>query len=306
MTFWSVLVALAWDRLSPLHRPTQLDRLFGHFADWVLVRFNAGTPAHGWLAWAVTAVLPALLAAAVGALASGIGVLLAFAWAAAALYYCMGFRHTAEAALTLADALRGDDPGRVQERLAALAEQEPVAVPGRGSADAEESDTVEDTASPGADAPDAAPDPTRLAMEIVLRRSLDRLFGVVFWFVLLGPFGAVLYALSNALGRLWRGDSQFHAAVEQAVHLLDWLPTRLLAFSFAIVGNFDAAMQGWRDRPDGLPPSNEAVLLAAGFGALGAEADAPSPEYLSGAVSLVVRAALLWLAALGLLWLGGI
>jgi membrane protein required for beta-lactamase induction len=194
-----------------------------------------------------------------------------------ALYFCLGFRQVAETLLALAEALRGGEPARVRERLADL----------------------------GCAAP-AAAETARKAMETGLRRCLDRLFGGLFWFVLFGPAGAVLYALSRLLGELWRGDTEFHAAVERVVFLLDWLPARLLAFSFAVVGNFDDAMLGWRGRLDTSLPPNEAVVVAAGFGALGLNDIKPGPEYLSGVVSLAARAILLWLAVLGLLWLGGL
>lgn len=297
MTFWSVLFAVLWDRWSPLHRPSQFERLFLRYADWAHVRCNAGTEAHGWLAWALAALLPAILAAAGGALAGSVATLLGLAWAAAVLYFCLGFRQVAEALLALAEALRGGDPVRVRERLAALGCAAPAAEEAAAEAEGRAADET---------ARRHSAEVARLAIEEGLRRSLDRLFGVVFWFIVLGAFGAVLYALTRLLGDRWRGDAPFHTAVAGIVELLDWLPARLLAFSFAVVGNFDDAMLGWRGRLDSRLPGNEAVVVAAGFGALGLNDITAGPEYLPGVVSLVARCVVLWLAVLGLLWLGGL
>lgn len=280
MTFWATLLALAWDQLSPLHRPSQFERLFGRYADWVREHFNAGTRAHGFLAWAAAALLPALAAGLAGVGLSGLWSLPGLAWGAASLYYCLGFRQSADVMRGIAADLRGGDVERVRHRYAELG----LAVTAEMAAD----------------------ELSRLAIGEVLRRALARLFGALFWFVLLGAFGAVTYALTRLLAERWRGEAALHAAVARVVEVLDWLPARLLALSFAIVGNFDEAMLAWRGNADLGESRNEGIARAAGFGALGLGHVTPGPDYVNGAVSLVARAALLWLAVLGIFWLGGL
>lgn len=279
MTFLGALLALLWDQLNPLYRPSQFDRLFGRYADWLLPHFNAGTRKHGLLAWVVAALLPAFLAGLAGALLSEVAVLLGMAWSALVLYQCMGFRQLVLLAEEVKDALLAGDEPRARARLRALGLAEAETVP--------------------------AGELNRRAVEHILQAGLGRVFGVLFWFMLFGPFGTVAYALSVPLAARWSGDTDFHASSDQIVAVLDWLPTRLLALSFAIVGNFEEAMLRWRSLNTGESYGNVEVLLASGFGALGLADDAPDADYVSGAAALLKRTALVWLAVLGLLWLGG-
>lgn len=280
MSFWGVLLALAWDQVAPLFRPSQLERLHSRYADWVHDHFNAGTHAHGALAWAAAALVPALGIGLVGLWLDGLARLLGLAWSAAVLYRCLGFRQVVDLARGLSEALVAVDLGRARERLLDLG------------------------LAPGPDATSATL--VRLAMDRVFRLALERLFGVLFWFVLFGAFGAVAYALTRSLAERWQGESDFHAAIAQIVPVLDWAPARLAAFSFAIVGNFEEAMVAWRARAIEEEPYNEGVMRAAGFGALGLDGEPPGPEYVAGAASLLNRAVLLWLGVLGLFWLGGL
>ncbi len=110
-------------------------------------------------------------------------------------------------------------------------------------------------------------------------------FGVFFWFVLLstfglGPAGAVLYRMAELASRYWAFKSGDGAiAVNETLmqlsqrlfHLLDHVPARLTASGFAVVGNFEEAVNCWR-RDAGLwKYDNEGVILAAAAGAVGVQ-----------------------------------
>lgn len=279
MTFWATLLALLWDQVSPLFRPSQPERLFGRYADWVHDHVNAGTHAHGLLAWSVAALAPALAAALVGIWLRDVAWLLGLAWSAAVLYRCLGFRQVVDGARALTAALGADDPARARDHLAVLG-------------------LVVDPA-------DVSGNLVRPAMDRLFQLGLTRLFGVLFWFALLGVFGALAYALTHLLAERWRSEADFHAAIAEVVPVLDWLPARLMALSFAMVGNFEQAMTAWRSRVGEDDLYNEGVVRAAGLGALGLDQETPGPEYVSGVASLLNRSVLLWLGLLGLLWLGG-
>lgn len=280
MIFWGALLALLWDQLTPLYRPSQFDRLFVRYADWVLRYFNAGTRAHGFLAWGVAALLPALLVGAAGVALRETFYLLGLAWGALVLYQCLGLRQLTVLAGLLKESLQAGDEQRVRGQLRDM-----------GLATGDELSLA---------------DLNLLAVNQVLQLGLARVFGVLFWFVLLGPFGAVAYALSVPLAVRWRGDTDFRNCIAQVVEWMDWVPARLLVFCFAIVGNFDEAMLRWRGINAEKAPGNEAILREAGFGALGLDEAIPEPEYVAGAAALLKRTALLWLGLLGLLWLGGL
>ncbi|RDH45401.1 regulatory signaling modulator protein AmpE [Zooshikella ganghwensis] len=99
---------------------------------------------------------------------------------------------------------------------------------------------------------------------ILLRRqlfydALQQLITVVFWFVLLGPWAALLYRL-NALYIDYM-EKHSPALVRASIawdclYLLEWLPARLLAASFTLSGNFAGAYHelrhiwaNWTEKP---------------------------------------------------------
>jgi adenosylcobinamide-phosphate synthase len=280
MTFWGALLALLGDQLNPLYRPSQFDRLYAQYAGWIRTRFDAGTQTHALFAWLVTALLPALLVGVAGGMLSGLFYLLGLLWNMVILYQCTGFRQLINLASATQEALLAGDTQRARARLAEIGLDN------------------------GADIPDS--ELVRSAVGHVFTAGLSRVFGVLFWFSLLGPFGAVAYTLTVPLALRWRGETDFCRTIGQIMNVLDWLPTRLLAFSFAIVGNFEEAMMAWRTRSATDEQANIELLTATGFGALGLNEAAPSPDEVSGAATLLKRAALAWVALLGLLWLGGV
>jgi membrane protein required for beta-lactamase induction len=145
----------------------------------------------------------------------------------------------------------------------------------------------------------------------VLVEAGDRLFAVLFWFVLLGPLGAVMYRSAAVLREHWRTQDATDAGSARLYGVLLWLPARLLALSFALSGQFDAALKGWRaahqEHPQGVEGS-ERVLVLTGRAALGLhatdfETDAVAP--VRAAMSLVWRTLVVWLVVLSLLVLAG-
>jgi cobalamin biosynthesis protein CobD/CbiB len=172
---------------------------------------------------------------------------------------------------------------------------------------------------------DGQDDLARQSLEETLKAALVTLFGVLFWYWVAGIAGAALYSLSHACRDQWQGEDAFVSISRQVVYWMDWLPARALAFSFAIVGNFQDATECWRDQSGLWPDGNEGVVLAGGAGALGirlggvirvAACEVPRPELgmnepagpesIDAGIALIWRAALLWLAVAGLLWLGSL
>lgn len=83
--------------------------------------------------------------------------------------------------------------------------------------------------------------------EAVAFAALRRRFGVLLWFFLSGPAGALLYYLARRLGRdesLGLDDASRDAA-RRLGNALDWIPAQLLVFTLAIVGHWDAVIGAW-------------------------------------------------------------
>lgn len=78
--------------------------------------------------------------------------------------------------------------------------------------------------------------------------ALRRRFGVLLWFFLLGPAGALLYRLARALGRdsSLGLDAASRAPARCLANALDWLPAQLLVFTLALVGHWEAVIGAWR------------------------------------------------------------
>lgn len=78
--------------------------------------------------------------------------------------------------------------------------------------------------------------------------ALRRRFGVLLWFFVLGPAGALLYRLAQTLGRdpSLRLDPQARNAAHTFANVADWLPAQLMVFTLALVGHWDAVIGAWK------------------------------------------------------------
>jgi AmpE protein len=103
--------------------------------------------------------------------------------------------------------------------------------------------------------PDSGAEPLPLEatalVEATFAAALSRWFGVVFWFVLLGPAGALAYRMIQLIARhasFAEGlDARQHDLAERAARILDWAPAHLMALTLALVSDFDAVLRTWRD-----------------------------------------------------------
>ena len=135
----------------------------------------------------------------------------------------------------------------------------------------------------------------------------ERIFAVIFWFVIFGPAGSLLYRLTTNLSKQ---DSSSDSLVAVAVLFqaaLTWLPARMLAMGYALTGHFDGALQAYRNRPyeSDLALENYDVLVNTGMGALRDQEETDEISSIISARNLVMRSILIWIAVLALLTLGG-
>lgn len=157
--------------------------------------------------------------------------------------------------------------------------------------------------------------------EAVAYAALRRRFGVLLWFFLLGPFGALLYRLAQTLGRdsSLTMDSQARALARSLANALDWIPAQLMVFTLALVGHWDAVIGAWRrwhqhaaptswysDGPGFLGAAARADILidiVAGDGYAEERSD-PLVE-LMRLRSALLRALLAWLSVVALIVIAG-
>lgn len=296
MILVTLLAALAAQYAYPPAGRQPLAALYGRLCLSAAKRLNAGDRNSGLLAYfALVAVVVAPLAL-VSALAAAIHpVVLAFL-SAAVLYATLRFLQTTTHLGAIERSLRDGDAAAASRRLAEWQGE-----------------------SPPSDEPGAT---ARLAAEQGLREAHQGTFAILFWFLVLpGPLGAVLYPLTQRAARLWvlgsdPDEREFGWFAGRAFEVLDWIPQRVSAFVFAIVGDFEDALFCWRSQAASWLRPEEGIVLASGAGALGVRlgepiargetmldrpalglGDAAGEESLASLEGLLWRSLVLWLLA---------
>ncbi|MGH8119293.1 MAG: hypothetical protein ACRESK_01615, partial [Gammaproteobacteria bacterium] len=155
----------------------------------------------------------------------------------------------------------------------------------------------------------------RNLLEGILVYANHRLFAVLFWFMVLGPCGAVLYRLATALLQQYQeihggyGDS-----ARDLCNILDWPASRLFALGNALTGNMVDALEAWREVEQNSLTVNENIIRASGLGALNYHPSGDETEHLlddriywvRALQGMLNRTLLVWLTVLGLMTLSGL
>jgi len=295
MSVLAIIAALVIEQWRPLGERKAVQGTLAAWAAWLEQSFNGGERRHGMVAWLVAVLPPVLLAFALHAVLYSVHALLALAFNIAVLYLTLGFRQFSHYFTDIQLAIKAGD----LERARALLEQ------WRGA-----SGVVRTRA-----------EVVRLTIEEALLASHRHVFGVLLWYLLLpGPAGAVLYRLAAYFAWRWKDLGGFGRFAERAFYVLEWPAVRLTAAAFAVVGDFEDAVYRWRTQARSWFDPNAGIVLAAGAGAMGVrlgmpvqEADGmlPRPElgvgepaegpFLDSTVGLLWRAVVVWVFALALL-----
>lgn len=271
MTFFSILCALLIEQLKPLRADNQVYGGIKTLAMRIEGWFNAGEPKNGRLGWILMMLVLVVPVAIVYWVLVYYGfVFLAFAWNVAVVYLTLGFRHYSHYFTSIQLALNQGDEANARALLAEWARI----------------DTV------GMDAQEIA----RIAVEKSLITTHRSVFGVFFWFLMpAGPACAVLYRVSEYLARAWNEpehmrNEAFGQFAAKAFYWIDWIPVRLTAIAFAVVGNFEDAIYAWRNFASRWADESRGIILAAGGGAMGVRLGTPfenAPQLLPADAALV-------------------
>ena len=118
-------------------------------------------------------------------------------------------------------------------------------------------------------------------IEQLFIQSNQRVFAVVFWYVVLGPLGAVLYRTVNLSSNAVANQEASPEVAQTAYSfemLLDWIPIRIFTFIFALGGHFAQVLACWCKRVTLGVASNKDLLTGCGIAALGIDEQGNLPE----------------------------
>ena len=141
----------------------------------------------------------------------------------------------------------------------------------------------------------------------ILYVANERIFSTIFWFVLLGPFGAILYRLISELSK--QEETNDLSSFSSFIHsFMAWIPARMLAAGYALTGNFDSAYHSYKTRATNsdLAQSNYDTLVSTGLGAMHNTEIEDEIASVHAAQDLVMRAVIVWVGILAVMTLGGV
>jgi adenosylcobinamide-phosphate synthase len=267
---------------------------FGRLAARVETALNNGRRARlaGLLGWLLTVLPPTLCAAWLVAV---LPFTLACALHVALLGFALGARSLDEHVAPVGAALARGDLAAARALTARIVSRE--------TAHADESALA------------------RAAVESALENGNDAIFGALFWFALAGGPGALAFRLANTLDAMWGYRTprylRFGWAAARIDDVLNWIPARLTAATYALLGDTRTALRCWHDQAPRWDSPNAGPVMAAGAGSLnvvlggtavydGAPERRPvlgagvpaRAEHVAAALHLVQRGVVVWLAIL--------
>ena len=208
------------------------------------------------------------------------------------LYFCIGWQSMKQHASAISEPLQNHDLERARQHLAMIVSRE--------TCNMSECEIAGST------------------IESILENGHDCLFASLFWFLLLGPAGALLHRLANTLDAMWGYKNQrylqFGNFAARLDDVLGYLPARLTGLGYALSGSCANALAAWRQQSGLHKSPNAGLVMASGAGALqiviggpatydGVQHDKPylgtgdraQLNDIARAIALVEKALVIWL-----------
>jgi adenosylcobinamide-phosphate synthase len=339
MSLLALIAALALEQLHPFSSRKYLTGWLFAYANFFEKGLNAGERRHGQIAWLAAVLPPTAGAVAIYLVLHSMHPVLSWVFNVLVLYLTMGFRQFSHYFTSIHAALRN---GRLDEARGLLSRWR--GVPSHELGAGEVARVAIEQALMASQ---------RNVFGVMMWFLLFNAAGMG------GAAGAVLYRMARFLSERWTGGAkdvaanasvaevlgssdgesslplkchemgreqsemeEFGSFARHVFHLLDWLPIRLTAMTFAIVGNFEDTIYCVRTQARSWPDPEEGIVLASGAGALGMRlgmalphggwleqrpelgvGDDADTDFMQSAIGLVWRSVVFWMILLLLLTL---
>lgn len=222
---------------------------FGRYASAIERLCNRGPLRYmkGVLAWSAAVLPPVVGAVLLIRLAAHGNALLAAFGHVVLLYFCIGMRSLRDHMLPIAQALAERDLPQARQLASRIVSRD------TGHADEEAI--------------------AKAAIESTLENGNDAVFGTLFWFAVAGGPGALLFRLANTLDAMWGYRTErflsFGWMAARTDDALNWIPARLTAWSYALLGDLTTARRCWKEQAPAWSSPNAGPVMSAGAGSLG-------------------------------------
>ena len=144
---------------------------------------------------------------------------------------------------------------------------------------------------------------------IIFYSSTRNIFNVLFWFLILGPAGALAYiSIDFMVNGSMKIDAQSKKKLKQVIGIIEFIPIHLTLLSFALVDDFETCKKHWQSisKKKDLYLSNIDLITTIGLNLVIRNDDLNNDEFFyTNAQIIIFRALLAWLSIIVLLIFGG-
>jgi membrane protein required for beta-lactamase induction len=280
MSFLAALFALLLDQVLRHLEPVRDARWFRAYSETFTALVHNTDPPRATAGALLIVLVPAVVAIVLGDLLTHIWEGFGFLFAAAVFWFCLGPRDLHAQGQAYIEAVQTGDEARATAVATEILDAAPPASP---------------------------TERTQAVTQRVFREANARQFGVLFWFGILGPGGAVMYRCADLLKRRPVPGETVEAGATAArlLGMLDWIPAHLTALGYALAGSFEDAVSDlkayYHDCNLHFFQVSDDVLVFSGLGAVrGVVGEETGITRLKSALGLVRRTLIIWLVIYGL------
>lgn len=289
MSLLVILLGIAIDKFAESAEAIRKFDWFIRYSDWLRQQLEQWSLRNDTVILLIILFIPVLIIAFIYERLDDALTLLGFAFSVAVFVYCIGPRDVHNRASKYVETLERGEQQAANSLALEILEDQPQ--------------------------PDEEPLLFRKINETLLIATNNNFLGMVFWFVILGPMGAVIYRLNEVLLKSLNRQSNaqtggFYQSTQLLFSILNWIPSHLTAVTYAVTGSFVDAIHQWKihksyDHLD--PNAANNMLIDTGFGAIHIEADNKvfDGQTIHDVLGLCRRTIIVWITVIAILTLAG-